>query len=388
MVVFRVFKSGLLFVLALASASVQAGVFVTADVYSTPGLDGYTTYDLSLTTSEGAFLSFVFDPEVGSGISGPLYQSPGFMGTASAVLDGGLDAGNLADSRFLLSPSAKTLNFNNSESDSHLATVFGTFAPDLDYSITTTPFARLVTNTPDLVHVLGSVGISPSRGAAAQLFGVDFRLSDLAEWNSPMPADVPEAKAIAAAEAEWQAQVAEQTRLREEARRIYEEQQAAEQARLEELARLAAELSQTPSEEISPGGEAGIALPLDPPSNGEEGLIITIEHPELGVVRPTPGWVGGEHLTIDLTGVGEVDFQIDFNPIRVIDVGALLDHSLVLRTWADSYQPTIAYDSGALAFSTFSLAADNIGTSATPEPGAGVLVLVAITVAAGSARRK
>lgn len=377
--------------MALVSAPVQAGLFVTADVYSTPGLDGYTTYDLSLSTSEGAFLSFVFDPAVGSGISGPLYQSPGFMGTASAVLDGGLDAGNRADSRFLLSPSAKTLNFNNSESDSHLATVFGTFAPDLDYSITTTPFARLVTNTPDLVHVLGSVGISPSRGADAHLFDVDFRLSDLAEWSSPMPADVPEAKAIAKAEA-WQAEL-----------RAVRERMEAEEAERASATVFPDVITTYPP--VHPG-ETSDLISSDPPSGDQ-----LVEDWPMGIEVATP------ILTIDVPGTtGWIDVSTTRDPasrlftdlergnrtlaamaeqLRIVSNQILsmttptFQTGFLNPTFQTTFLRSTANDGGdALgAWSTLSAYAFAYDAQATPEPGACALVMVAITAAAGVTRR-
>ncbi|QDT70549.1 hypothetical protein MalM25_34970 [Planctomycetes bacterium MalM25] len=181
---------------------------VSADIYETPGLPGYQTYDLSLKVDEGAFITLTFDPAVGGGISGPLHQSPGFMGTASQVFDGGLDDGNLADSRFLMRPGSENLVFNDDESESHLSTVYGTFGPHLDYTVSEVPLARLVTNAPADIQVLGSVGISPSPTSRPETHRVDFKLSDFSIDQAPLPIDVPGAQRAAAAE-EYRRKMAE-----------------------------------------------------------------------------------------------------------------------------------------------------------------------------------
>jgi hypothetical protein len=387
--------------IAIAINSAVVGeVVLTADVYDTPGLPGYKTYDITASSPAGFLNGFSFYGG-NDGISGPIHQATPAMDFSSA---GGISydslfstGGSVSDSHWLV-PEGKGIYVGASQSTEGLYAAY-TFlgSSGLRNTFRSMPLARLVTNDPAAVSLTGDFAIdqfwNDGTDLGTSLFGVNTLLSDIPVAAAPVYDTFPavpdhvlaERQQQLDAEAEWQAEVAEQVRRHEETQRRYEEQQASEQARFEELARLVAELSQTPTEEITPGGEAGITLPLDPPSNGEEGLILTIEHPDLGVVRPTPRWAGGEYLTIDLARGGEIDFQIDFTPVPYIDT--VSNSSIVLRTWAESYQTTIAYDSDAMAFSTFSLAAEANGTTATPEPGACVLVMVAITAVAGVTRR-
>lgn len=415
----------------IAIASVAKGeVTLTASVYDTPGLPGFWTYDITASSSAGFLNGFSFYG-ADDGISGPLHQATPGMDFSSA---GGISydslfstGGSVSDSHWLV-PEGKGIYVGASQSAEGLYAAY-TFlgSSGLRDTFRSMPLARLVTNDPAAVSLTGDFAINQfwndGTDLGTSLFGVNTLLSDIPVAAAPVYDTFPavpdnvlaERQQQLDAEAEWQAQVAAQVKRREESRRVYEEQRAAELARqaekdriaieppltieeqqdiallarlTDELNRLSAEQSQIPTEELTPGGEAGITRPLDPLSDSEEGLIFTIEHPELGVVRPTPGWAGGEYLTIDLARGSEIDFLIDFTSdvTNQLYDAASLSSGIVLRSWATA-GTTVAYDSDALTFSTFSLAADNAGTTATPEPGAGLLVAIGMAGLAGRCRR-
>lgn len=145
--------------LSLVSLTAHSGVMLTADVYDTPGLPGYQTFDLTASSSVGYLNGFDFTNSGLGGITGPLHQgaAPGGDPMASYTADmlfGGL-SGDVADSHWLVD-AADGFSVKSSQSESELAAafVFGT-ASGLRDTYRSLPFARIVTNDPSTVLLQG-----------------------------------------------------------------------------------------------------------------------------------------------------------------------------------------------------------------------------------------
>jgi hypothetical protein len=160
---------------------VSGAIYWGVNSFETPGLPGFTTYEVTMKSAAGAILSMAFDPAVGGGISGPLHQAPG----DSVIFEGGDDAGNLGDSRFLLTPTEANLVFNSAESANAMQTVFGTYGNRLDPSAVEVPFARFVTDRPNDVLISGNVGTVLPWGGTIQN-SINLSLNDMLALTSPL----------------------------------------------------------------------------------------------------------------------------------------------------------------------------------------------------------
>ena len=179
----------------LLTSPAAAGVILTADVYDTPGLPGYQTFDLTASSPDGYLGTFGFYGRglYGSrkGISGPLYQ--GGVGNELGVALGDRLYGDFSspasDSRWLIDGSAH-LSIGAKQSSEGM---YGAFAPRGDANRNpqrNLPFARLVTNDPSAVRLNGEFvvdGYWSDGGSAGQtMHGVDTLLSDVTIGAAPV----------------------------------------------------------------------------------------------------------------------------------------------------------------------------------------------------------
>ena len=174
----------------LLTSPAAAGVILTADVYDTPGLPGYQTFDLTASSPEGYLGTFGFYGN-GKGVTGPLRH--GGVGDEILValgdrLYGGLD-GAASDSQWFVEKD-KTLSIGASQSASGLYGAFTPFGNANRNPQRNLPFARLVTNDPSAVRLNGEFvvdGYWSDGGAAGQtLHGVDTLLSDVTIGAAPV----------------------------------------------------------------------------------------------------------------------------------------------------------------------------------------------------------
>lgn len=157
----------------------NAGVFLSAEVFDTPGLPGYQTYELTATTADGYLNGFDF---VGGGIGGPLYQSD-----ADDRLFGGSSAGS-ADSHWLVDSSdGFTVQAAQSPSELSGAIAFSQ-SSGLRDSYRSLPFARLVTNDPSAVRIQGEFLLARRYNDTVQGFGSSV-LSPVDSWLSEISTD-------------------------------------------------------------------------------------------------------------------------------------------------------------------------------------------------------
>lgn len=192
----------------VASLTASAGVMLTADVYDTPGLPGYQTFDLTASSSVGFLNGFDFTDSGLGGINGPLHQgaAPGGDPMTSYTADmlfGGL-SGDAADSHWLVN-STDGFAVQSSQSDLSLETayVFGS-ASGLRDTYRSLPFARIVTNDPSAVSLNGEFLVeqrwSDGAGAGTKLFDVGALLSEISTGPAPVYTTFPDRPAPPAVE--------------------------------------------------------------------------------------------------------------------------------------------------------------------------------------------
>jgi hypothetical protein len=167
------FAAAMIAVLVIQFPSLaRAEVTVVAEAYPTPGVLGFTTYDLVARSSEGIFVGYDFTNHNGAprGIFGPLHQ------------EGDVYATQLADTGWL-TDLAEGLDLGVSESASALygAYVFkGVHAQQ--NTRTEWLFARLVTDSPADVQLVGQFAIKPLGGTMhdAYIVNVNSTLASIA----------------------------------------------------------------------------------------------------------------------------------------------------------------------------------------------------------------
>lgn len=180
----------------LSAYPASAGVMLSAEVYDTPGLPGYQTFDLTASSPDGYLNTFGFYGG-GQGISGPLHQ--GGVGNQLEVALGDKLYGDFAspasDSRWLVDPQ-RTIGVGVSQSSAGL---FGAFTPqgfENRGQSQHLPFARLVTNDPSAVRLNGDFVVDnhwADGGAAGQTkHNVDLLLSDVMAGPPPVFGSLPE----------------------------------------------------------------------------------------------------------------------------------------------------------------------------------------------------
>lgn len=167
----------------LGAAIAPAGVVLSADVYETPGMAGYWTYDLTATADDGYLNGFDFTNvnRLGRGIFGSLHHggelgSPTF-GFIDPIFGG--STGSRADTHWLVSES-DVLSIGAGQSSGSLTTAsvfWGSSAQrDVHRSL---PFARVVTSDPASVTLDGQFMVSQrwSDGGTGESVLHDVRLS-------------------------------------------------------------------------------------------------------------------------------------------------------------------------------------------------------------------
>lgn len=398
------------FCVAIAASSAAVGeVVLSATAYDTPGLPGYKTYDIIASSPEGFVNGFSFYGK-NDGISGPLYQATAevdFLATGGFRADSLFaNDGSSADSHWLVSE-IDGLHIGASQSANGL---YGAYAllgsSPLRDSLRSMPLVRLVTNDPTAVSLTGDFVVeqfwNDGTALGSGLFSVNALLSDIPIATAPVydsfpevPTDVlAERQRHQAKEAEWEAQRVrweEQQRLREERGRQYQlDREAAEQRRLEELQRQAEIAEQLELEQQA----AQQPVTLDPPtgqlreSNLAKAIREAQERQGVRVPVADPTEEGG-FGTIDFFSVGQIDWRTHQ---LYIDIDtAITDSNVILRDIIDPYPMTLSYASDAITFSSLGLAAGTLGTLgtvATPEPGAGLLVAIGMAGLAGRCRRE
>ncbi|MEO0531262.1 MAG: hypothetical protein AAF266_11910 [Planctomycetota bacterium] len=178
----------------------SAGVVLTANVYDTPGLPGYQTFDLTASSSTGYLNGFDFTKSGLGGITGPLHQGAApsddpFAAYGADTLFGG-STGNAADSHWLVnSTDGFAVQSSQSGSDLGTAFVFGGTSGLRD-TYRSLPFARIVTNDPSAVSLNGEFLVeqywSDGGGAGPELFNVSTLLSDVTAGPAPEYTTFPE----------------------------------------------------------------------------------------------------------------------------------------------------------------------------------------------------
>lgn len=213
--------------LGLFADRATAGVMLTAEVYDTPGLPGYRTYDLTASSPGGFVNGFSFLNAGGDGILGPLHQGspPGEGDALFADRLFGL-ADDSIDTRWLVSPE-DGLQIGASQSSDGLGLAY-TFLGDSNYQHRNLPLVRLTTNDPSSVRIAGDFDIGfqwsdGTRGTNSKQ-RVETWLADVPISAAPAYSGYPEVPAAVLAE-----RAAEAQRIAELEDRLNAEQQARDQ---------------------------------------------------------------------------------------------------------------------------------------------------------------
>ena len=174
----------------LLAASPCRAVVLTAEVYETPGLDGYYTYDITATVQDGHINTFGFNP--GEGIQGPLYQRESNPFVGSGIYTSALD-----DTGFLVGQ-GEGISVANQESGSFLEGAF-TFGAEGWREHRSLELVRIVTDSPDEVRLRADLIVGPAYNDGT--FGnrwhdnyrtsFDVLLSDIAIGPAPELGDLP-----------------------------------------------------------------------------------------------------------------------------------------------------------------------------------------------------
>lgn len=206
---------------ALVAGPATAGVMLTAEVYDTPGMPGYQTYDLTASSPVGFVNGFSFLR--GDGVVGPVHQGP-VSGSddpwGGDRLFGPLD--DSMDSRWLVAPD-DGLQIGGSQSADGLHLAY-TFVGENNYRHRNLPILRLTTNDPSAVRITGDfdIGLKWDDGTFgdSQKHRVETRLSDIAVGSATAYSGLPAVptEVLAGREAEYQRQVELSARLNAEQR--------------------------------------------------------------------------------------------------------------------------------------------------------------------------
>ena len=268
--VFALFFS-MIAVIGALSPVAHAGMILTAEVYDTPGLAGFQTYDVTASSLEGFVNGFDFSASGSSttgplyGITGPLYQGGGEDIYAAALKDRLFDdgSGELADTRWLVA-SHTGLQIGASQSAESLHTAFTFLGTSTQRdTLRNLPFVRLVTNDPSAVRLKGEFLVNQfwSDGTSADraLHSVDTLLSDISVAPAPKIESFPDVPAEVIAERERAIAEEAGRQLRREQARLRQIEETRLQAERETLAKAQAKLAAEQLEAVRLAVEAKTA---------------------------------------------------------------------------------------------------------------------------------
>lgn len=187
-------------VLLITVAPASGGIILTADVYDTPGMPGYKTYDVVASSPEGWVNSFDFSSAAidGGGIYGPLLQGNHGDTPETFVPDRmyGDQSGPQSDSYWLLDLSTG-FGLAASQSSSAMTQIFSLSTPGgLRDTFRNLPFVRLVTDDPSAVRLSGAFVVdkewSDGTDLGSAYYEVDTLLSDITFGPAPTYDGLPD----------------------------------------------------------------------------------------------------------------------------------------------------------------------------------------------------
>jgi hypothetical protein len=162
--------------------TVRAELDLTAELSPTVGLDGFSTYRITVSSDLGNIVGYDFST-LSYGITGPLSQINPFQ-CPTIFQDSIFAGGNPAQDSHFLFNCRDVVNLFPSESSTSLHTVFA-LRGDMQYSIgNSVPFLQLVTNSAADVQLNGSLVIRRPDDSLVEL-AINSKLSDVTIGAAP-----------------------------------------------------------------------------------------------------------------------------------------------------------------------------------------------------------